>query len=171
MGSVAGGVLVATSIVGFIDGEGERRGRAVAEDEVEALTWRLYQQGKTYSAADYGRALAFIHRFGRELGAFMQRYDVLLTSTLGTPPLRIGELSSTSIDGADYYRVFAAFMPNTQAFNHSGQPAMSVPLAWTADGLPVGVQFAARIGAERLLFRLAGQLERARPWAERRPAI
>ncbi len=171
MGSVAGGVLVATSIVGFIDGEAERRGRPVAEHEVEALTWRLYQQGKTYSAADYGRALAFIHRFGRELGAFMERYDVLLTSTLGTPPLKIGELSSTSTDGADYYRVFAAFMPNTQAFNHSGQPAMSVPLAWTADGLPVGVQFAARVGAEGLLFRLAGQLERARPWADRRPAI
>ena len=169
MASAAGGVLVATSIVVYLDSEGERRGRPVAESEVEPLTWRLYQQGKGHSAYDYARALAFIHRFGRALGEFMQRYDVLMTSTLGTPPLKLGELSSTDPDPAAYYPVFAAFMPNTQAFNHSGQPAMSVPLAWTDDGLPVGVQFAAATGGEALLFRLAGQLETAQPWADRRP--
>jgi len=169
LGSMAGGVLVATSIVGYIDGEAERRGRPVEAHEVEALTWRLYQQGKTHSAYDYGRALAMIHRLGRALGAFFERYDVLLTSTLGTPPLGIGELSSTSDEVEEYYRVFSAFMPNTQAFNHTGQPAMNVPLAWTEDGLPVGVQFATKIGGEALLFRLAGQLEAARPWADRRP--
>jgi Asp-tRNA(Asn)/Glu-tRNA(Gln) amidotransferase A subunit family amidase len=171
LGSMAGGVLVATSIVSYIDGEAERRGRPVQEHEVEALTWRLYQQGKTHSAYDYARAVAIIHRLGRAVGEFFERYDVLLTSTLGTPPLRIGELSSTSTSGEEYYRVFAAYMPNTQAFNHTGQPAMSVPLAWTADGLPVGVQFATKIGGEALLLRLAGQLEDARPWAGRRPAL
>ncbi|HTX50339.1 MAG TPA: amidase [Caulobacteraceae bacterium] len=170
-GSMAGGVLVATSIVSYIDGEAERRGRPVEEHEVEALTWRLYQQGKTHSAYDYGRAIAMIHRLGRALGAFFERYDVLLTSTLGTPPLRIGELSSTSANGEAYYRVFAAYMPNTQAFNHTGQPAMSMPLAWTDEGLPVGVQFATKIGGEGLLLRLAGQLEAARPWADRRPPL
>jgi amidase len=171
LGSMAGGVLVATSIVSYIDGEAERRGRPVQEHEVEALTWRLYQQGKTHSAYDYARAVAIIHRLGRAVGEFFERYDALLTSTLGTPPLRIGELSSTSTSGEEYYRVFAAYMPNTQAFNHTGQPAMSVPLAWTADGLPVGVQFATKIGGEALLLRLAGQLEAARPWADRRPAL
>jgi amidase len=169
MGSMAGDVLVSTSIVAFIEGEAERRGRPVREDEVERLSWRLYQNGKSLSAYDYGRALAVIHRLGRDLGAFMQRYDVILTSTLGTPPLRIGELDSMSTDAMDYYRQFLAFMPNTQAFNHTGQPAMSVPLAWTPDGLPVGVQFAARMGGEATLFRLAAQLEAARPWAHRRP--
>jgi Asp-tRNA(Asn)/Glu-tRNA(Gln) amidotransferase A subunit family amidase len=168
--SAAGGVIVSTSIVTVVDAEGERRGRPVAEDEVEALTWRLYEQGKKYSSHDFARALAFIHRFGRSLGEFMQRYDVLMTSTLGTPPVKIGELSSTSTDGAEYYRVFAAYMPNTQAFNHSGQPAMSVPLAWTPDRLPVGVQFAARTGDEATLLRLAAQLEQAQPWWDKRPS-
>jgi len=167
--AAAGGVLVATAIAATVDGEADRRGRAVAEQEVEALSWRLYQQGKSVPARDYVRALATIHRFGRELGGLMNRYDVLLTSTLGTPPVRIGELSSTSTDVGEYMRVFSAFMPNTQPFNHSGQPAMSVPLAWTDDGLPVGVQFAAATGNEALLFRLAGQLESAKPWADRRP--
>ena len=108
--------------------------------------------------------------FGRALGAFMETYDVILTSTLGTPPLPLGALDATSTDRDAYSRVFAAYMPNTQAFNHSGQPAMSVPLAWTAEGLPVGVQFAARTGDEATLFRLAGQLERSYAWAERVPA-
>ncbi|MFI4932992.1 MAG: amidase [Caulobacterales bacterium] len=171
LASMAGGVLVSTTIVSVIEGEAERRGRPVAEDEVEALTWFLYQQGKTNSAYDYARALALIHRIGRDLGRFMEAHDVLLTSTLGTPPPAIGTLDTTSADRDAYARAFAAFMPNTQPFNHSGQPAMSVPLCWTADGLPVGVQFAARIGGEATLFRLAGQLERARPWAQRRPSL
>ena len=67
-------------------------------------------------------------------------------------------------------RLFS-YMPNTQAFNNSGQPAMTVPLAWSAGGLPIGLQFAARTGEEGLLFRLAGQLERARPWFDRVPAL
>ena len=159
MASAAGGVIVSTATAVYVDTEAERRGRPVAEDEVEALTWRLYRQGCSHSSEEFARAVAFLHRFGRTLGAFMQGYDVLMTSTLGRPPLKIGELSSTSTDAAEYYRTFAAFMPNTQPFNHSGMPAMSVPLAWTEDGLPVGIQFAARLGDEATLFRLAGQLE------------
>jgi amidase len=60
-----------------------------------------------------------------------------------------------------------SFMPNTQAFNNTGQPAMTVPLAWSVSGLPIGVQFVGRMGAEAMLFRLAGQLEQARPWFDR----
>jgi amidase len=169
--SAAGGVCVSTATGVYIDAESERRGRPVEEGEVEPLTWRLYQQGKGYTSGDFARAVAAIHRFGRSLGEFMQGYDVLMTSTLGRPPIRIGELSSTSDDTAEYYRVFSAFMPNTQAFNHSGQPAISLPLAWTDDGLPVGIQFAAATGDEAVLFRLAGQLEKAQPWWDKRPAI
>jgi len=169
--SAAGGVCVSTATAVYIDAEGERRGRPVQEGEVEALTWRLYEQGKRHTSSDFARAVAFIHRFGRALGEFMQGYDVLMTSTLGKPPIKLGELSSTSDDVAEYARVFYAFMPNTQTFNHSGQPAISLPLAWTDDGLPVGVQFAASTGDEAVLFRLAGQLEKAQPWWDRRPAL
>jgi Asp-tRNA(Asn)/Glu-tRNA(Gln) amidotransferase A subunit family amidase len=171
LAAMAGGVLVATQIVTVVEAEAERRGRPVEEGEIEALSWTLYQQGRQYTAHDYGRAVGMIHRFGRQLGAFMEDWDVLLTSTLGTPPLPVGALDTTSKDREGYYRLFAAYMPNTQPFNHSGQPAMTVPLAWTDDGLPVGVQFAARTGDEATLFRLAAQLETARPWAHRRPNL
>jgi amidase len=67
--------------------------------------------------------------------------------------------------------MFFSFMPYTPVFNATGQPAMSVPLCWSDAGLPIGMQFAARYGNEATLFRLAGQLERARPWAERRPPV
>ena len=167
--AMAGGVLVAVTIAGLVDTEAERRGKPVTEDELEALSWVLYQQGRSHSAYDYSRALQAVHRFGRAMGAFMQDYDVLITSTLGTLPPPIGHLDTTSHDRAAYYAAFAAYMPNTQAANHSGQPAMNVPLAWTDDGLPAGVQFSAATGNEALLLRLAGQLEAAAPWAARRP--
>ena len=169
LAAMAGGVLVATTIANLVDSEAERRGRPVAEGEIEELSWVLYQQGKSHSAFDYSRALQIVHRFGRQLGAFMADHDVLLTSTLGTPPLKVGALDSRSKDREAYSRTFAAYMPNTQAFNHSGQPAMTVPLAWTDDGLPVGVQFSAATGNEAVLLRLAAQLETAAPWAGRRP--
>jgi Asp-tRNA(Asn)/Glu-tRNA(Gln) amidotransferase A subunit family amidase len=112
-----------------------------------------------------------VHAFSRVAATFFQRFDVLLMSTLGSPPIRIGALRGTPPDLAGYANRLFAFMPNTQVFNATGQPAMSVPLSWSAEGLPIGLQFAARMGEEALLLRLAAQLEAARPWAGRRPAL
>jgi amidase len=108
------------------------------------------------------------HAFGRRVAASFADFDILLLSTLGRPAVPVGYLSDGDLDG--YMERLYAFMPNTQAFNASGQPAMSVPLAWSESGLPIGVQFAARAGEEGVLFRLAAQLEAARPWAARRPS-
>ena len=88
-------------------------------------------------------------------------------STLGSPAVPVGWLRC---DPAIYAERLFAFMPNTQAFNVTGQPAMTVPLAMSGQGLPIGLQFTARMGEEALLFRLAGQLEQASPWRGRRPA-
>jgi amidase len=94
---------------------------------------------------------------------------VVLLSTLGSTAIPIGSLRGNDLSG--YTERLFAFMPNTQAFNLTGQPAMSIPLAHSRDGLPIGVQFVARAGEEALLFRLAAQLEQVRPWAGRRPSL
>ena len=164
----AGGTVIAASVAGMLDAVGEQRGRPVGEADVEPVTWATYERGKGVTGAAYVRALQTTHAFGRTMAAFFERYDILLMSTLGSPAIPIGHLRCDPREYAD--RLFA-FMPNTQAFNITGQPAMSVPLAMSSGGLPIGLQFAARAGEESLLFRLAAQLERAQPWADRRPPI
>ena len=159
------GDVIAASIAATLDAEGERRGRPVAEGDVELLTWLMYQRGKQISGSAYVRGLAAIHAYGRAMAGLFQRYDVLLLSTLGSPAIPIGHLTENP---AEYVQRLFAFMPNTQAFNNTGQPAMTLPLAWSArGGLPIGVQFVGRMGEEALLYRLAGQIEKARPWFDR----
>jgi amidase len=160
----AAGAVIAASIAATLDAEGERRGRPVAQDEVELLTWLMYRRGKEVSGADYVRGLAAIHAYGRAVAAQFERYDVVLMSTLGSPAIPIGWLTE---DVSQYATRLFDFMPNTQAFNNTGQPAMSVPLAWSQGGLPIGLQFTGRVGEEALLFRLAAQLEQAQPWFDR----
>ena len=100
---------------------------------------------------------------------WFEKFDVLLLPTLGCAPLEIGSLKAGFGDIDALAKKFGDYAPNTQLFNVSGQPAMSVPLATSDDGIPIGIQFAARPAEDALLFRLAGQLERAQPWAQRRP--
>jgi Asp-tRNA(Asn)/Glu-tRNA(Gln) amidotransferase A subunit family amidase len=165
----SGGVVIAANVAATLDAEVARRGRPLREDEVEDVTWAMYQRGRRVSGSDYIRALQACHAFGRVVANYFQDHDVLLLSTLGTTAVPIGWLRDGGLDGyAD--RLFA-FMPNTQAFNITGQPAMSVPLAMSADGLPIGLEFVARVGDEATLFRFAAQLEQARPWASRRPPL
>ncbi|MGH7024400.1 MAG: amidase, partial [Caulobacteraceae bacterium] len=164
----AAGTVVAASVAAMLEAEGARRGRPIGEDEIEPVTWATWQRGRGVSGSAYVQALQAAHAFGRSVAAFFEQYDVVLMSTLGSPAIAIGALRC---DPKDYAARLFAFMPNTQAFNVTGQPAMSVPLAMSSDGLPIGLQFVARTGEEGLLFRLAGQLEQASPWASRRPPI
>jgi Asp-tRNA(Asn)/Glu-tRNA(Gln) amidotransferase A subunit family amidase len=165
----AGGTVIAASVAAMLDAEVARRGRPIGEEEVEAIAWNTYQRGRSISGSAYVQALQAAHAFGRVIAGFFERYDVLLLSTLGSPAIPVGALRGNSLEG--YAERLFAFMPNTQAFNLTGQPAMSVPLSTSADGLPIGLQFVARTGEEALLFRLAGQLEKTRPWAGRRPDL
>ncbi|HEX3699866.1 MAG TPA: amidase [Phenylobacterium sp.] len=160
----AAGVVMASSVAASMDAEAERRGRPVEPGDVEALTLGSYHRGKSLTGADYVRAMQVIHAYGRAAASLFERYDVFLLSTLGRPAIPVGYLFEARDELVD--RLFS-YMPNTQAFNNSGQPAMTVPLAWSAEGLPIGIQFVAKMGAEALLFRLAGQLEQARPWFDR----
>jgi Asp-tRNA(Asn)/Glu-tRNA(Gln) amidotransferase A subunit family amidase len=128
------------------------------------------QEGQTLTAADYLETITTMHLIGRRMGAFLERYDLLLTSTLGRPPLLLGEMDMTSEDVDRYVSfLFDEVTPLTPLFNQTGGAAMSVPLAWTDDGLPIGIQFGGGLGDEPTLIRLAAQLEEAQPWAGRRP--
>ncbi len=166
---IAAGVIVASSLAATLDNEALRRGRPVEQGEVEPGTWAFQAHGLSIPASVYIQALQTAHAFGRAAARSFQDFDILLLSTLGSPAVPIGWLREGGPE--DFSPRLFQFMPNTQAFNVSGQPAMTVPLAWSAQGLPIGVQFVARAGEEGTLFRLAGQLERASPWADRRPPL
>ncbi|MBM3222248.1 MAG: amidase [Candidatus Tectomicrobia bacterium] len=151
------------------------RARALGRDplpgDVEPLTWAWMQEGRRLTAADYLETVSIMHGLGRRLGAFLERYDLLLTATLARPPLALGEMRMTSDDVDRYVAfLFDEVAPLTPLFNQTGGAAMSVPLAWSSEGLPLGVQFGGGLGDEPTLIRLAAQLEQAQPWANRRPA-
>jgi Asp-tRNA(Asn)/Glu-tRNA(Gln) amidotransferase A subunit family amidase len=152
------------SIANNVDAECERRGRPLQDGEIEPATLDIYRRGKDTPAPDYVRAVQTIHAWGRSAASLFETYDVMLLATLGRPAIPIGWLFENPKETVQ--RLFS-YMPNTQAFNNSGQPAMTVPLAWSSGGLPIGIQFAAKMGDEATLFRLAGQLETARPWFDR----
>ncbi len=152
------------SVAANVDAEIERRGRPLADGDIEPATLDIYRRGKETPAPEYVRAVQTVHAYGRAAAALFERYDVLLLATLGQPAIPVGWLLE---DPKETVQRLFAYMPNTQAFNNSGQPAMTVPLAWSAGGLPIGLQFVARTGDEAVLFRLAGQLEQARPWFDR----
>jgi Asp-tRNA(Asn)/Glu-tRNA(Gln) amidotransferase A subunit family amidase len=145
-------------------------GRQPAPGDVEPLTWAWMQEGRTFTAADYMETVSTMHTIGRRMAAFLEDYDLLLTATLARPPLKLGEIDTTT-DNVDRYvaLLFNDIAPLTPLFNQTGGAAMTVPLAWSSDGLPVGVQFGAGLGDEPTLMRLAAQLEQAQPWAKRRP--
>ncbi|WP_375765615.1 amidase [Archangium gephyra] len=181
-------VNVAANVALQLEEIGQQMGKTVGATDVEPSTWALAQLGTILTAADLQRARNAMHKAGRIMAAFHERYELFLDATLAYPPVRIGELAlkPTELAALAVLRKLPlkpAFLklldelagnslertPNTQLFNQTGQPAMSVPLYWNAAGLPVGVQFAARFGDEATLFRLAAQLEQARPWAGRKP--
>jgi Asp-tRNA(Asn)/Glu-tRNA(Gln) amidotransferase A subunit family amidase len=136
---------------------------------VEPLTFAIAERGRAMAAFEFIGALHNLHRQARAIAGFFERHDVWLTPTLASPPLPIGWFDIDSPDVDAWIERLVAFLPFTYPFNVTGQPAASVPLFWNAAGLPIGVQFAARSGDEALLFRLAAQLEQARPWFGRRP--
>ena len=143
-------------------------GRVPGPDDLEPVT-RLYaEQGGRIGAHDYIRAVQTFHRTGRQLGAFFERFDILLSPTIARTSLPLG---TVRMDGTleDYEAGLAPMVAFTSVCNAAGVPAMSVPLEWTEDGLPMGMHFVARYGAEATLLSLAAQLEQAHPWCERQP--
>ena len=140
-------------------------------NQVEPLTWGLYELSRSNDSADYLIAEQRLQHAARVMAAFFSTYDIWLTPTLTQPPVPLGSFDSSPdnpLFGLARAGEIAAFTP---ICNATGQPAMSVPLYWNSSGLPVGTHCIGRFGAEAVLFRLAAQLEKARPWKDRRPPV
>lgn len=146
-------------------------GRKASLDNVETANWKLAQWGNTLPASALLEILALFSRQSRRCTPFFEKYDLLLTPTLATPPPPHGSISANAQDEQEYLRRFFAFVPFTPIANVLGNPAMSVPLHWTPENVPVGVHFVARFGDEALLFRLASAFEEARPWRNCHPPL
>ena len=143
----------------------------VADELMTPLNRGLVARARATSAAEYGAAVIRLQGAARRIVAFWERFDVLLTPTLALPPVPIGWQEEDVADELDQLRRNTLFTPFTAVSNLTGQPAMSLPLHTSSDGLPIGVQVIGPPAGEALLLRLAAQLESARPWQENRPPI
>jgi amidase len=150
---------------------GQALGREPRPEDVETSTWSMAEYGRQVTASDYAKAIRVLHQAGRVVGRFFGEYHVLIMPTMCRPPHKLGVLAQSDNDPHAYLEAILGTIAFTSPFNTTGSPAMSVPLSWSRDGLPIGVQFAADFGDEATLFRLAAQLEKARPWDDRRPAL
>jgi amidase len=148
-----------------------RVGRTAVEEDVEPLTWALVELGRSLDAGHYLRSMQELQKITRQIADYFEGIDVLLTPTLGEPPAPLGTFDSPPGEPLTALFRSAGYVPFTPPFNVTGQPGISLPLHWNEGGLPIGVQFVGRFGDEETLLSLAGQLERAAPWAGRRPAI
>jgi amidase len=154
-----------------IDASAQATGRRPAPEEFEPLTWALYETGTEISGSEYLLAITELQRVSRKIVAKFAEYDAVLTPTITEPPPPLGSYDSPP-EMPLYGLIRAAtVVPFTTIGNYTGLPAMSVPLYWNDNGLPIGTMFFGRSADEATLFRLAAQLEEARPWADRRPKI
>jgi len=142
--------------------------KPLVPDLFESLTWNLYEVGNRQSASEYVFAIQELQKMTQVINGFFKTYDFWLTPTLAVPPVSLGYFDSPIEDPLAGFRRAADYTPFTPLANVTGQPAMSVPLYWNQDNLPIGLQFFGRFGAEATLFQLASQLEEARPWADKR---
>lgn len=175
----AGMMAAWTKIVGCgtaltVESAVRRRGRPLEDGEIESVARSAVEYARGISGADYLEAVNKVHAYGREMATFFQRADFFLTATLAEPPAKLGRFDHVGRNYLDYRMgpdgVFA-YSPFTAAFNASGQPAASLPLHWTAEGLPVGIHLAAPFGHDEALLGLCASIEEAAPWAGRRPPI
>jgi len=165
------GVIIAANLRNALDYRLEILKREQRQGDVERITELWAEQARKLTARDYARAIVIVHGVGRRFGAFFRDHDLLLSPTLAEPPLPLGATDMMGNDLEAYNERLFRLIPFTPPFNVSGGPAASLPLHWTADGLPVGIQLGADFGNEALLFRIAAQLEGARPWKDKRPPI
>ena len=150
---------------------GHPSGRAPQPGDLETVVANTAKLAEGIDGASYMAAVHTAHRIGRQMAAFHEDWDVLLTPGLGTLPPKLGWLDMMMDDLEEYWRRVFRFSPFTVWFNLTGQPAMMIPLGVTESGFPVAVQAIARFGDEATLFRLASQLEAARPWIGRKPPL
>ena len=169
--------ILTSAIASHIDTLGKQTGKAVTQDDVEIHTWAMVEIGRARTATRYIEAVEWLQADTRRIARWWQPedgsagFDILVTPTIAEPPPRLGEFVSTAENPLGGARRSATLMPFTVPFNVTGQPAISLPLHWNSAGLPIGIQLVAAYGREDMLFRLASQLEQAKPWAAQWPSV
>jgi amidase len=142
-------------------------GQKPGPDKFEGVTWALYEAGKSVSASQYLQAKAQLHLAAREAARFHETYDVWITPTLSRPAEKLGTFDMSETDAQKSFAAQLDYVPFTAMQNATGQPAINIPLHWNKEGIPVGTQFVGRYGDELTLLKLAAQLEKSAPWAQR----
>ena len=164
--------IVACGTALWIDSTTKARGETIKQGDLQGVARGAMKYAQTISGADYLQAVNKIHAYGREMAAAFEDYDIILSATLAEPPAKVGRFTHDR-DDYENYRVGAGgvfeYSPFCAVFNASGQPAATVPMHWTDDGLPVGVHVAAPFGDDATLIALCAELEKAAPWAHQRP--
>ena len=165
------GVVSAANAAAGLSAMIERVGREPKPDELESLTWAGIRNGRKSSGEEVMRAWGALRVLTRRIVAAFDDFDVFLSPVMGTAPPEIGHIDPVGLPPREVGKRQARVFPFTPPFNFTGQPAISLPLAWSQEGLPIGMQLAGRYADEATLFRLAAQLEQARPWIDRKPVI
>jgi amidase len=171
--------LFGTVVARDVDRWSERLGRTIDLGELEPMNALLAELGRGTSGSAFLGAMEAVQRWSRAMAGWWHGdgenggngFDVLLLPTSPEPAVPLGLMAPTAKDPFELLMDLTRLTAFTMPFNLTGQPAISLPLHWTAGGLPVGVQLAAAYGREDVLLRVAGQLEQARPWADRRPPV
>jgi amidase len=163
-------LIISTNTARDLSKRWQNLGRAPDVKDVEAVTWLVFDRGLTITGVAYVEAIAAIHAAGRKLATFLKRYDVILSATLPAPPPKLGYFDMNG-DVEVFNKRVTEYLSITPLHNAVGIPAVTVPLHWTAEGLPVGVHFAARYAEEAILLRLAARLESAQPWFNQVPEL
>ena len=158
--------------MGLEEGE-EKVGRKATEEDFESVTWLTFERGRKVTGVEHAQDIETMRLSSRQIADNCEPFDVVLTPVMPVPPLKLGVYNMNCPPEAmrEFGRLIKSHIAFTLPFNISGQPAISLPLHWSEDGLPIGVQFAARYADEATLFRLAAQLEKARPWIDRKPPV
>jgi amidase len=163
------GAIIAASTAETMQGFETLLGRPIGDEEIEVRNAGFRRMGIDMGAVAYLQTRDWIGNWARRMASWWAGHDLLLTPTLGAPPPELGWFTAAGLQ-AEGRRVLS-FIPYTSQFNMTGQPAVSLPLHWTPEGLPVGVQLVAGYGREDLLVRVASQLEQAAPWQDRHPPV
>jgi amidase len=164
-------VIVGVNVLTAVEARAQALGITDLSGWIEPVNSAWIEAARALPATAYLGAVNTLHRTARALGRFFQRFDILLSPTTAEPPPLLGRLAGAGKTLEEFWQSFWRHAPFTCAFNAAGAPAMSVPFGFSADLLPIGVHFGAAFGHDALLFAVAGQIERARPWAHMRPKM
>ena len=149
----------------------EQIGREPREDELEPLTWAAFKGGSKVTAEQAMHGWQTLRLLNRQVLEHFEEFDVFLQPVLGTPPPEIGVIDPVRLEPREVNKRQGKAFPYTPPFNFTGQPSLSLPLCWSKKGLPFGMMFTGRYGDEATLFRLAAQLEKEKPWIQKRPPV